>query len=257
MWKIIFIDLLLFYSSAVSKNIAIDSNINAGSEATPHQFPFAVVVRSRNINFSPRLCGGALISRQSILTSAFCVFEQIDIEVFLGAHNLEVNEPFQVRMPIPTQDVRIHPEFSRGSMISDLAILRLPSPIGFFNHAINLIAIPTNPDETFSDFSSTVIGWGSDCGLPTCLPSNILKQVEVFVRQNTECAGIGLTQSSQLCATSTLGGPCNGDWGGPQFITRNGNFLLIGIVQTVGNFCRGAAIYTRITSFIPWIRENM
>lgn len=255
MLKVIFVSL---FASCMCKNINIENLIMGGGETLPNRYPFAVAVRSRNALFSPRLCGGALISRQSILTSAFCVDDQNDVQVFLGGHNIaDSSEPFQVNIPIASNDVKIHPDFVRGQMSNDIAIIKLPAPIGFFNQAISPIAIASNSDESFLDSVATTMGWGSDCFLPTCVELNILRTIDVNVRPNSDCSSLGISQSSQICATNLAGGPCNGDQGSPLVINNNGNYLLIGLVETLGNLCRGPAVYTRITSFSLWIRENM
>ena len=210
MWKKLLIGLSII---AVSCTIDIVSTINTGSEATPHQFPFAVAVRTRNLSFSPRLCGAALISRNAVCTAAFCVYGQMDGQVILGAQNIaDENEPFQVKMEIFMKDVVIHPDYVPGQMSNDIAIVRLPASIAFFTHAINIISLATNPDEFFD--TATTMGWGSECILPTCPELNVLRMVDVSVRPNSECNNLGLTSDSQLCASNILGGPCRGNFKG-------------------------------------------
>jgi secreted trypsin-like serine protease len=249
--KILKILFLLPFASAI---VDFDQTIAGGLVATPHQFPFVVAVISRNINFSPRLCGGSIISRQSILTAAFCVHGQIDVTVILGVHDIaNENEPFQVRFTIPQHDVRIHPAFVSGQTTNDIAIVRLPGPIGFFNHAINLVNLPTNPQESFLNVAAITMGFGAECWQANCFPINILKVVAVTTSPNNACNA----QSTQICATNQSGGPCASDEGGPMVVSENGTFIQIGIIRLPGNRCSGAATYMRITSFLSWIRENL
>jgi secreted trypsin-like serine protease len=250
--KILEIIFFLPFASAIV--VDIEQTIAGGVIATPHQFPFAVAITSRNINFSPRLCGGSIISRQSILTAAFCIYNQIDITVILGSHDIEnENEPFQVRFTIPQQDVRTHPAFVSGQTTNDIAILRLPGPIGFFNHAINLVNLPADPQENFLNVVAITMGFGSECWQANCFPINILKVIGVNTRPSSECNA----QSTQMCATNQSGGPCGSDEGGPLVVSENGTFVQIGIIRMQGNRCQGAATYMRITNFLPWIRQNL
>jgi len=252
MWKILLIGLSII---ANSLTIEIDSTINTGTDATPHQFPFAVAVRTRHFN-SPILCGAALISRQAVVTAASCVYGHTDGQVFLGAHDIaDETERFQVVMGFDMEAVAFHPDFRPGQMSNDIVVIRLPAPIAFFTHAVNIIGLATNPDEVFD--SATAMGWGSNCILQSCPELNVLRMIDVSVRPNSECNGQGLTSDSQLCATNILGGPCRGDEGGPLIIFRDGNFWLIGIIETLGGLCRGPAVYTRITSFVPWLIHHM
>ena len=210
MWKVIVIGFLSLIATSTCLNF--DSLINGGNDATPHQFPFAVAVRTRNINYSPRLCGGALISRQAILTTGFCVYGQTDPEVFLGAHNLEdENEMFQVRMLINPQDIYVHESYKSGELMNDIAVVRLPAAIAFFNNAINMIAIPSDPAEVFVNISSTIMGFGSNCFHISCPELNVLRTIDVFVRPNVECDHVTTTDGTQLCVTNALGGPCRGN----------------------------------------------
>lgn len=248
------LEIIIFLLPFAIAIVDIEQTIAGGVVATPHQFPFAVAVTSRNVNLTPRLCGGSIISRQSILTAALCVHNQNEIVVILGSHNIaNENEPFQVRFPIPQQDVRIHPAFVSGQTTNDIAILRLPAPIGFFNHAINLVNLPTDPQESFLNVAAITMGFGSECSQNNCAPINILKVIGINTRPNNECNA----QSTQICATNGSGGPCGSDEGGPMVVSENGTFVQIGIIRVLGNRCQGTATYIRITSFLPWIRQNL
>lgn len=239
-------------------NVGVDNAINGGVESFPHQFPFAVALRSRNPISGTLLCGGALVSRRAVLTSASCVARQLDIEVILGAHNIEdLNEPFQVRLPIDSNLLNIHPDYVNGETSNDIAIVYLPSPIGFFNHAINIVTLPTDPDEDIVGLDARTMGWGTECLGLNCPESGFLKNTQVRIYENFECDHVGISQPSQICAWNFTGGPCRGDWGNSLVLQRNGGHILIGLVETLGNLCRGVAIYSRISSFLPWIRENM
>ena len=75
----------------------------------------------------------------------------------------------------------------------------------------------------------------------------------------------------QILAMSTkpyIPGPCFGDSGGPlmKLDVMSGKYEVVGIVASLGNFekqgplgCLGAqpAVYTRVSAFVPWIKESM
>jgi secreted trypsin-like serine protease len=63
-------------------------------------------------------------------------------------------------------------------------------------------------------------------------------------------------------------GPCHGDSGGPlmKLDVTSGKYEVVGIVATSGNWkeqgplgCLGSqpAVYTRVSAFVPWIKESM
>ncbi|GLH06073.1 Trypsin alpha-3 [Gryllus bimaculatus] len=68
-------------------------------------------------------------------------------------------------------------------------------------------------------------------------------------------------QPSLLCAGRRAGGvdTCQGDSGGPLIVKENGKNILIGIVS-FGYGCGQPGtpgLYTRVASFLPWIRDQM
>jgi secreted trypsin-like serine protease len=63
-----------------------------------------------------------------------------------------------------------------------------------------------------------------------------------------------------MCAGGGIfgGTTCVGDEGGPFFASIGGNFVLIGISHNFPQLCSGSTMtFTRVTSFLPWIRANM
>ena len=75
----------------------------------------------------------------------------------------------------------------------------------------------------------------------------------------------------QILATSKepyILGICKGDSGGPlmKLDVKSGKYEVVGIVASLGNWgrqgplgCLGAKpdVYTRVSGFVPWIKENM
>lgn len=246
--------LLLIFAS-LTAGVKVESFISGGNEANPNQFPFAVVVFGIPIGtIRTRSCGGALLSRNAVLTAAFCVYEREEIEVGLGVHNIaDQTEPFQVWMPI--YETRIHPNYP-ADPTSDIAMIRLPHPIGFFNQAVQIISLP--PDEQFLGTTGAVMGWGCPNAIPNptmCTPTNILRHVLISTQPDTACNA----NEAQMCAQ---GGPfagsiCPNDEGGPFFTSIQGTRVLLGIVQGPLNPCQNVMRFARVTHFLPWIRENM
>lgn len=63
--------------------------------------------------------------------------------------------------------------------------------------------------------------------------------------------GIGMSSREQ--------GVCSGDSGGPLVIERDNTSMLIGIVSFSQSMCGSGAPsgFTRVSSFLTWIKENM
>lgn len=136
--------------------------IIGGQNSEPHQFPFHVGLLQQ-MSSGDSLCGGSLISRWSILTSATCLQGSESSLVFLGAHNLmDDNERYQARFRVPATNYRVHPEFVRnGRVISnDVAIVRLPFQIAFLHRAVNVVLLPTPLDQVnlFVNVNAVIMG---------------------------------------------------------------------------------------------------
>lgn len=246
--------LILIFTS-FTYGFSFNSRIAGGNVANPNQFPFAVLVLGTPLAGRERFCGGALISRQSILTAAVCVTNYDRIRVGLGVHDMSIeNEPFAVWMVI--SEIHIHPDYSSDET-NNLAVLRLPNAIGFFNHAVQLISLPSNADEQFLNVQGNVVGWGCTAGtlIPTnCSPSNVLRSLTVTTQAASSCTAT----PAQICAAGGLAtGTCFGDEGGPLFTTFAGNPVLIGISHNFPGLCIGSSTFIRLTNFLPWIRSLM
>uniref|UniRef100_A0A673G5R4 Coagulation factor VII, like n=1 Tax=Sinocyclocheilus rhinocerous TaxID=307959 RepID=A0A673G5R4_9TELE len=138
--------------------------------------------------------------------------------------------------------VFIHPWYNHSSTDSDIALLRLLSPIRLDPFAIPVCLPPAN--GTFGRTigairMSTVSGWGRLA--QSGLPSPVLQRLKVT--RNMLCAGFieGSRDS------------CQGDSGGP-LTTRYKNIV------SWGKGCAHAdvyGIYTRVSVFVEWILKSV
>lgn len=134
---------LLEYSAFTGE--APETFVIGGQPPLMNQFPFLAALVSQ-MPFGEALCGGSLISRRAVLTSATCINGAQSTVVILGGHDLNNNqERYQARFRVPTTNYRIHPEFVRTSRNSafDVAIVRLSFEIAFFNPGVRSIAVAT------------------------------------------------------------------------------------------------------------------
>lgn len=261
---LVFFSILIIFKLSHGAYIDFDTSIMNGEETQQHQFPFVVAIRS--VMTGPlrrvRQCGGSLISRLAILSSGYCLYSMVETTVYLGAHTIEdPNEPHQLKIILTPASIRVHPGYVSNQFVNDIAIARLPTPIGFFNHAINLVYLPLNAAETFENEPAMIMGYGADGILNA--NTNRLIMTNVHTRSNGACDFTGslLIQPTQMCSDGR--GVCGGDDGGPLVIARNGNYLQVGIIQVASDggifsACRiGTKVYTRITSFLDWIEANI
>lgn len=295
MRKIVFIALLSIASAVASENVEIDwstvkplteypefreihglkplssngnyqqieQNVANGNVAGRHDFPFKSALIS-HFTFGNGLCGSSIISHNSVLTAAHCVHNSLRSTIILGASDLaNPTESFQVRFEVPTSNYRIHPNYRVGIFNSDIAIVRFTHPIHRFHQAVNKVFLPTDTmaTELFANLESTAMGFGRFS--QTSNFAYRLQFIDVVTMANLGCAirFPGSIDTSHIC-TSGIGGRgiCEGDLGGPLIIERNGLQWQIGIASLFpdsGCATTSPSVYTRITSFLPWIRQNM
>lgn len=105
------------------------------------------------------LCGGAIISRNAVLTSAHCVegLETSDILIKGGEWKLGIDEeplPFQI---VKVKVVARHPGYKHGSNQNDLAVLILEEKLRLAKN-IGTICLPKADEIPTQNCIAT--GWG-------------------------------------------------------------------------------------------------
>ena len=179
--------------------------------------------------------------------------------VIAGAVDRTIDEPNQQRRTVVQSGFRVHEAYSPTTLLNDIAILRMPTPFTF-NSFVGSIDLATGND-LFQGQIATASGFGrtSDTSAQT---SPQVRRVDLIVMSNSECMNVfNFITESSIC-TATLGGrsPCNGDTGGPLFITNAGNRQQIGIFSfssTTGCQANIPAGFTRVSSFATWIGQNI
>uniref|UniRef100_A0A182Q4I7 Peptidase S1 domain-containing protein n=1 Tax=Anopheles farauti TaxID=69004 RepID=A0A182Q4I7_9DIPT len=238
--------------------------VTNGQEATPGQFPYQIALIS---SFGGRsgLCGGSILTRNSILTAAHCVVSDRSTlaqggTAIMGAHNRNRREPSQQRIRFSRNGINAHPLYTASNIRNDIAIVRLNSPITF-NTRVQPIRLPARSDtRQFGGFTGTVSGFGrtSNAG-PT---SAVVRFTTNPVMTNADCIArwnTALIQPQNVCLSGEGGrSSCNGDSGGPLAV-QDGGSRQIGIVSfgsAAGCSVGRPSVYTRVSHYLPWIEVN-
>ncbi|CAG9856424.1 unnamed protein product [Phyllotreta striolata] len=202
-------------------------------------------------------CGGALISARLVLSAAHCYND--GLVAVAGAHGLPGTSQFEQILKV--EKFIPHPDFRKlGAYSHDLAVLLVASPGFVFNEVVE--------PACFSDYSPPsgtlceVSGWGAVDPNDIDTTSPILKIAAVPVLSLDTCRRVVESQQildSMLCAGYLGGGidACSGDSGGPLVCEWKGKMELAGIVSW-GEGCakrNKPGVYTRVSSFLPWIKE--
>ncbi|XP_028748094.1 granzyme-like protein 2 [Peromyscus leucopus] len=219
-----------------------------GTESKPHSRPYMAFINFYDSQSDRQRCGGFLVREDIVMTAAHC--NGRNINVTLGAHNIKKQENTQhisVLKAIP------HKSFNSKTLVNDIMLLKLKHKAKL-NGVVKTIALPKSQDWVKPGQVCTVAGWGT---LANCSLSNTLQEVNLEVQKSQTCQAMSKNykDSIQIC----VGNPkekkatAGGDSGGP-FVCHN---VAQGIVSH--HYCTGKPprVFTRISSFLPWIQEKM
>ena len=192
-----------------------NARIVGGEVTLPNAHPYQVGQLARISLLNTGLCGGAIIAPRVILTAAHCLDRASNIQVIMGAHNINTaTEPTQQRQTVQPAGYRQHPAYNAQTLVNDIATLILPNP-AVFNAFVQPSSLPTAAEANllFVGSLATVSGWGR-MGDFASNTATQLRSVQNNVITNEECAAVfGPTtiQPSTLCMSTEGGrGTCSG-----------------------------------------------
>ncbi|KAF0311956.1 Serine proteinase stubble [Amphibalanus amphitrite] len=237
----------------------------------PGRWPWmAAVGRQRPGHPTPTwLCGGALLSARWVVTAAHCVptDEVASLRVRFG--ELRLSAPAAVERGVSR--VLRHPD--QTAALHDLALLQMNRHVRR-SDTVRAVCLPPSGAD-FTGRPVTLTGWGRlSFGGAT---ADVLQEAQLRVTDTAQCEAAyshlaGFSHSfpggfggSVLCAgDGPTGGEdaCQGDSGGPLVYRSaaatggEAQYLLVGVVST-GIGCGNPhfpGLYTRVASYVPWIR---
>ncbi|XP_070484084.1 granzyme B-like isoform X1 [Equus przewalskii] len=223
--------------------------IIGGHEAAPHSRPYMAFVLSVTEK-ERKSCGGVLVREDFVLTAAHC--RGSSMMVTLGAHNIKKQERTQqfisVRGAIP------HPHYNSENINNDIMLLKLERKAKL-TAAVQPLSLHWGKTQVRPGEVCSVAGWGRVT--PNGRESDTLQEVELTVQQDRVCESYlrNYNSNTQLC----VGDPkerkssFKGDSGGPLVCDN----VIQGIVSYGQINGKPPRVFTKVSSFLPWIKRIM
>ncbi|CAB1329133.1 unnamed protein product, partial [Coregonus sp. 'balchen'] len=164
---------LLILLQLLSSAGASESGIVGGKVAKPHSRPYMVSLQHKG----DHVCGGMLIRKDFVLTSAHCLRDAFPLTVVLGAHNLTKEEK-KSRQEIQVSLYHRHPLHQNITQYSyDIMLLKLQTN-AVLNEYVKVIGLPTKVKHIPARTTCSVAGWGKTEPDKTSRAANVLMEVE-------------------------------------------------------------------------------
>ncbi|XP_070507633.1 phenoloxidase-activating factor 2-like [Chironomus tepperi] len=218
------------------------------------------------------ICGGSIISKNVILTDAYCLknLEISALVVRVGEWNVQHKNESYLHVDHEVEEVVIHENFNKTALENNAALLFLKNDIQF-NEKINSVCLPEQ-NQNFDGKRCLVSGWGKNKLGKDERFSKILKKVEDPIVPRGKCQENIRSQptfsnfslhESYICAGGEEGkGACKGDEGSPLVCQVDGNsnqYYQAGILAW-GVYCKKKdlpVIYTSVAHFRSWIDDKI
>ncbi|XP_009887796.1 PREDICTED: mast cell protease 1A-like [Charadrius vociferus] len=238
----------------------MSGRIIGGSEAKPHSRPYMAYLSIRNVSHEGT-CGGFLIRPDAVLSAAHCVNGthqsyvsegKVAIIVILGAHNVYKELSWQV---FHIKHWVIHPNYSRDIDENYIMLLKLNLKAKKTKE-VSPIDLPSHNEQVKPETTCEVAGWG-DTSIPSKMPS-VLMKADLKVQRGEVCKASfnnDYLEQSMICVGDEDGNKASfkGDSGGP--LVCNGKAH--GIVSYGPKYCIFPEVFTRVSYFEPWIRQEL
>lgn len=209
---------------AVAGSLTPSHAIVGGTAAAEGAYPFMAAITDAS---GFQYCGGSVISANWVLTAAHCMVGETasNVRVITGRTNLSNTGQGQV---LSVSQIFVDPAYDGDGW--DAALLHLASPT---TSAPIHLADAVDDNLEAAGTPVRVTGWGDQTNTLGLTATNQLRQVDLNVVSDTDCARTnrGMNQATSVCAAALAKDSCQGDSGGPLFSTTAPVRTQIGIVS--------------------------
>ncbi|XP_012585914.1 PREDICTED: chymotrypsinogen 2-like [Condylura cristata] len=235
---------------ASDPEMSITPRIINGVQALPGTLPWHAMLQSPS---GALICGGSLIHRRWVLTSATCNVTTSDW-VVVGMYNPHSNKNIMHRIEVAK--VIRHP---MTRVFNDIALVKMNFPIDFSGTGSTIIL--SNVHDKFSPRSKCiVVGWGLNERNGFQYPE-IQHEAAVSLLSTRNCERFlgNLLHKTLICAEANGVSLGSGDSGSPLVCRKYRVWTLVGIssLSNQNGHTSKPFVATRVAPFIPWILKTI
>jgi secreted trypsin-like serine protease len=231
--------------------------IIGGADASISDFPWQIYLIAGSYQ-----CGGSIIAPGWVVTAAHCV--ETSSGSIIPATSMVITAgsttPTTFGSHYYVSQVIPHPSYNSGSLMNDIALLKLRSSISCANCKSIKLVNADNVTEGYTDPGKTVwiTGWGTTDVTHSTVPTTLQKALIPIVSNATAAIVWGVIPSTDIMAGYQNGNKdaCSGDSGGPMSVYVNGEYKLAGIISWGSSKCDTYGGYTRVSDLESWIRST-
>ncbi|XP_035291877.1 elastase 3 like [Anguilla anguilla] len=235
-----------------------------GVDALPHSWPWQISLQYLRDGEWRHTCGGSLIATNWVMTAAHCINTDLTYRVFVGKHNLLLDEPGS--NAITPELLIVHEKWNPifVALGNDVALIKLSEHVALSDQ-VQLACLPAPGTLLPNNYPCYITGWGrlyTNGPIADNLQQALMPAVDHATCSKPDWWGFALRTSMVCAGGDGVVGGCNGDSGGP-LNCRNaaGTWEVHGIASFVSglgcNYEKKPTVFTRVSAFNDWIDQAM
>ncbi|MFN7924473.1 MAG: trypsin-like serine protease [Bryobacteraceae bacterium] len=224
------------------------------------EFPECCLIGRKNPNGTLGwFCTGVLVHPKIVLTAGHCFISNMKANIV--ALKADDENRLQQAELISIRRMTQHPRYRQTHQISDMSVIILRTA-----STVAPVAIASTPEMSAAT-ETTLVGFGND-DVNSTRGFGLKRQVTVPITQIRRSPADNLDSAEQTLGFESdlefvAGGngfdSCNGDSGGPAYVTIGGVRKVAGLTSratdTAGHPCGDGGIYTRVDKHVDFIRQ--
>ncbi|CAB3222176.1 unnamed protein product [Arctia plantaginis] len=226
------------------ENHYIDSNrIVEGSKTDIKQYPYNAFCKLQTDDGAVMTCGGAIISKNYILTAAHCLDNVTTAIVRIGS-TYKTNGGYVYK----STSIYQHPRYRSGKFDYDIGLIVIDEGMDINGKTTDTIPVERSSSKPEAGNMVTITGWGTTKeNAKESVEELRVGEVEVQNRTYCEETNPGITKR-MFCAGGDGVDTCQGDSGGPAV---GPSHTLVGVTSNgIGCGREGQpGVYTRTSAF--------